>query len=137
MGPSDVIEYIMRSLVAVDDPEPDSGLRVLMSFSVAYEDGKSEDVLGQVQPGCFSDPQSLGAYFASGRYAALGSLEEWKCMGTPDMSNMSRNAAQKLLIRRDGSNWQDLFINLILADSQVGGAANKRWLVTSVYMSGN
>ena len=37
-------------------------------------------------------------------------LDEWKCMGVPETSDMSRKAVQKLLVRRDGKNWEDLFI---------------------------
>ena len=46
---------------------------------------------------------------------------------------MSRKAAQKLLVRRDGGNWEDLFVNLQLASTRVGEQERKRWLVTSIY----
>jgi hypothetical protein len=136
MGPADVVDYIMRSLAAGNEPEADNGLRVLMGFSVAYDDGQQEDTLGQVQPGCFSSPDALRTFLASGRYEPLCDLEEWKPMGTPDMSNMSRQAAQKLLVRRDGDNWKDFFINLTLGQAVVGERNVPRWLVSSIYMSG-
>ena len=48
------------------------------------------------------------------------------------------NAVQKLLVRRDGANWQDLFINMVLAPANPdGGTPVPRWMVTSIYMSGN
>jgi len=128
----------MRSLVAMNEPDAHNGLRVLMGFSVKHDDGQREDRLGQVQSGCFSSPAELASFLElSDRYVALSELEEFKPMGSPDLSNMSRNAAQKLLVRRPGSNWQDLFINLVLAPATVGETKVPRWLVTSIYMSGN
>ena len=138
LGPKDVVEYIMRSLAASDAGSED-GLRALMGFSIVHDDGQQVDTLGQVQPGCFSSTDALRSFFAAaemGRYEALGALDEWKLMGPPDMSNMSRNAAQKLLVRCDGSNWKDLFINLSLAKAKVGDTVIPRWLVVSIYMSG-
>jgi hypothetical protein len=140
MGPHDVIDYIMRSLSCADDPEPDNGFRTLMGFAAAYEGAKKVDMLGQLQPGCFASPQELRAFLASeesGRYETLVHLDEWKCMGGPDMSNLSRNAAQKLLVRKDGSNWKDLFVNMALSQPTPDGLSVPRWVVTSIYMSGN
>jgi len=136
MAAQDVVDYVMRSLAAGDEPEPNNGLRVLMGFSIAHEDGLQEDTLGQVQPGCFSSPEALRSFLAAGRYEPLCDLEEWKPMGGPDLSNMSRNAAQKLLVRRAGGNWKDFFINLSLGQAVVGERTVPRWLVTNIYMSG-
>ena len=69
------------------------------------------------------------------RYSTLTRLDEYKPMGTPDMSDMSRKAAQKLLVRRDGANWEDFFINLQLVEVEKPMAA-KRWVITSVYKQG-
>ena len=137
MGPNDVVEYIMRSLAQHEDIN--EGCRVLMAFSIAHDDGQQVDSLGQLQPGCFGSPDQLSSWLASspaGRYRPLTDVAEWKPMGQPDMSNMSRNAAQKLLVRMDGENWKDLFLNLILADAQVGDMVTKRWMITSMHMSG-
>jgi hypothetical protein len=96
--------------------------------------------LGQVQPGCFANPDELRSFFASHeRYETLSCLSEWKCMGSPDFSDMSRKAAQKLLIRREGANWEDLFINMQLAEVATPGDAalpTRRWLITSIYKQG-
>jgi len=53
MGPTDVVEYCMKSLLAhVADGTTKDGCRVLMAFAVKVTDGKAEDFVGQVQPGC-------------------------------------------------------------------------------------
>ena len=124
MGPRDVLEYAMKAF-AIDC---DEGCRVLMGC--APKGGEKEDSLGQVQPGAFADPRSLADFFGGHeRYKMLLSVSEWKCMDLT-MSNLSRNVASKLLIRRDGANWEDLFVNMQLVDTEVVG---KRWLITSVY----
>ena len=138
MGPMDVVDYIMRALVANDKPSTNNGLRTLLGFSVAHDDGQQEDKLGQVQPGCFGSPEALETFFSShNRYSSLSALDEFKPMGPPTTSNMSRNAVQKLLVRTDGANWKDLFVNLSLSKTQVGESEVPRWLVVSIYMSGN
>jgi hypothetical protein len=43
MGPSEVVEYCMKSLKA----DPDGGCRALMSFAVKFDDGEPVDRLGQ------------------------------------------------------------------------------------------
>jgi len=129
MGPSDVIKYVMNSLIA-DSAE---GARVLMSF--AARDDKQEDSLGQLAPGGFGSPDELINFFnGHERYASLTRLEEWKPMGGPDLSNLSRNAAAKLLVRRPGRNWEELFVNLVLVECE--GPARKRWLITNIYKQG-
>lgn len=94
-----------------------------------------------MQPGHFDAPGALSAFFSrEARYETLARLEEWKCMGAPDFSDMSRKAVQKLLVRRDGANWEDFFINLTLADVAAPGdelgMPRKRWLITSIYKQG-
>lgn len=139
MGPADVIDYVMKSIQAKDEPELDNGMRVLMGFSVAHEDGLQEDKLGQVQPGCFSSPAALDGFLnnhAGSRYSSLCELAEWKPMGPPTDSNMARNAAQKLIVRKDGGNWMTLYINMARSEATVNENAVPRWLITSIYMSG-
>ena len=142
MGPQDVITYIMQSL-----QQPSGGGKTLLSFAVKVSrdtGSKAVDHVGQLCPGFFPDPQSLEDYLASHpRYETLTKLEEWKPMGPPDMSDMSRKAAQKLLVRRDGANWEDFFVNMQLAEvaPPEGSAASvtlptKRWLITSIYKQG-
>ena len=101
----------------------------------AVGDSKSEDSVGQLLPGSFDEPAALLQYFdANERYSSLLSLSEWKCMGAPDFSNLSKIAKQKLLVRRDGANWEELFINMELIPSEVVG---KRWVITSIYKQGS
>jgi len=137
MGPADVVSYCMRAMKA-DQGNEFPGLKVLMSFAVRFEDGKPEDTLGQVQPGHFSAPAELADYLGgNARYQTLLELSEWKPMGAPDFSNMSRSAVQKLLVRREGGNWEDLFINMQLASLDSSDAmANRRWLITTIYKQG-
>lgn len=110
MGPADVVAYVMQSLSASIRDEAlgfEAGAKVLLSFAASVDDGKPEDFLGQVQPGHFNDPGQLTRYLASEpRYETLTRLDEWKCMGIPETSDMSRKAVQKLLVRRDGKNWE-------------------------------
>ena len=49
MGPKDVIDYIMDAMVKGD-------LKTILGFCIKHPDGALEDMLGQVQPGSFSDP---------------------------------------------------------------------------------
>lgn len=104
MGPADVIDYVMRSIAQ----DPEAGLRVLLGFAVSDQDSSGcIDSLGQLQPGSFGSPAELREFLAADAtgvgYETLTALEEWKAMGPPDMSNLSRSAAQKLLVRRDGA----------------------------------
>ena len=148
MGPSDVVEYCMKSLLAqaMDGCSTD-GCRTMLSFAVKADD-KAEDFVGQLQPGYFSDPRAFMNYIAAQpRYETLTRLDEYKCMGTPDFSDMARKAVQKLLVRRDGANWEDLMINMAMvevapsADELPPDAAapapsqfkKRRWLITSIY----
>ena len=140
MGPSDVVDYLMRAM-AVGGEE---GFKVLLSFALSCRDaGKAEDFVGQLQPGYFNDPNDLTSYLASEpRYTTLTNLEEWKPMGIPDTSDMSRKAVQKLLVRRPGKNWEDLFINMQIVEvakpvadeaSADSAPTMRRWVVTSIY----
>ena len=112
MGPADVVEYVMSSMAAAaSERQFDIGAKVLLSFAVSCKEDKPEDFVGQLQPGHFADPAQLTSYLAAEpRYETLTLLDEWKCMGIPETSDMSRKAVQKLLVRRDGKNWEDFFI---------------------------
>ena len=82
MGPSDVVEYCMKSLLAqaMDGCSTD-GCRTMLSFAVKADD-KAEDFVGQLQPGYFSDPRAFMNYIAAQpRYETLTRLDEYKCMG--------------------------------------------------------
>ena len=150
MGPSDVVEYCMRSLLAKQGDDASEAARVLMAFAIKVTEGKAEDFVGQLQPGYFSDPATLCKYLSGQpRYETLTRMEEYKCMGTPDFSDMSRKAVQKLLVRRPGKNWEDLMINMQLVEVGATGAINaagslgdgpapktRRWLITSIYKQG-
>ena len=89
-------------------------------------------------------PKSLEDYLASHpRYETLTKLEEWKPMGPPDMSDMSRKAAQKLLVRRDGATSASCMFtkkSSQLAPPEGSDASvalpTKRWLITSIYKQG-
>ena len=132
MGPADVVEYVMRSMKA----DADAGAASLLSFAVKYDGDKTEDHLGQLQPGCFGTPAALLAYYrTSPRYTILADMHEWKCMGPPDTSNYARSAVQKLLVRGDRGNWEELFVNMQLAE--VAEGVGKRWLITTIYKQGS
>lgn len=141
MGPQDVVSYCMRSIAAESEdgcPATEEGCKTMLSFAVSYDD-KPEDTLGQVQVGYFKSPQGLVDYWAQNpRYETLTRLSEWKPMGPPEMKDNSRKAAQKLLVRREGANWEDMFINMALVDmaGEQGALPRKRWLITSVYKQG-
>jgi len=147
MGPADVVEYCMRSLLASQGDAMSEGARVLMSFAIKVTEGKAEDFVGQLQPGYFPDAATLTKYLSGQpRYETLTRMEEYKCMGTPDFSEMSRKASQKLLVRRPGKNWEDLMINMQLVEVDASGATppataggppkSRRWLITSIYKQG-
>jgi hypothetical protein len=55
--------------------------------------------------------------------------------GTPDFSDMSRRAVQKVLVRRAGSNWEDMMINMqmVEVDGDEPTKKSRRWLITSIY----
>ena len=136
MGPQDVVEYCMKSLRAQADGCTTDGCRALLAFALKVQD-KAEDFVGQLQPGYFTDPQAFIDYLAAQpRYQTLTRLNEYKCMGTPDFSDMSRKATQKLLVRRDGANWEDLMINMQMVEVTRGEGEEqkkKRWVITSIY----
>lgn len=140
MGPQDVVDYIMKSLKAqAADGCSTDGCKAMLAFCIKCED-KPEDFVGQLQPGYFADPQGFIDYLAAQpRYRTLTALDEYKVMGTPDFSDMSRKAVQKLLVRRDGANWEDLHINMQMVEVEGRKGADelpgkpRRWLVTSIY----
>ena len=134
MGPAEVVEYCLASLQASSE----AGAKALMSFAVKYDDGSgAEDKLGQLQPGHFGDVVAFATFLAGHeRYETLTQLEEYKCMGPPELKNSARGAAQKLLVRRDGRNWEDLFVNMQLADMGPDAVTPRRWLITSIYKQG-
>jgi hypothetical protein len=138
MGPADVVSYIMKSMKAAQEV-PEQGLKALMAFAAKTGGDKAEDHVGQVQPGYFSEPSALAGYLAANpRYQTLLKLSEWKPMGPPDLSNLSRSAVQKVLVRREGSNWEDLFVNMQLAEikGDQGELSTRRWLITTIYKQG-
>ena len=156
MGPAEVLSHVMRSLQqgGLD------GCTALLGFSLKPPSGGGvEDFLGQVcgwdcelyaaqsrnlppshsqvQPGFYASPQELLDYLLTHeRYATLCSLSEFKPMGPPEYSDMARRAAAKLLVRRDGRNWEDFFVNLELVDLGAGAPAPKRWLITTIFKQG-
>jgi len=139
MGPSDVVDYCMKSLLAQAAAAAEGcstdGCRTVLAFALKVAD-KMEDFVGQLQPGFFSDPQAFTDYIAAQpRYNTLTRLEEYKCMGTPDFSDMSRRAVQKVLVRRAGSNWEDMMINMqmVEVDGDEPTKKSRRWLITSIY----
>jgi type II secretory pathway pseudopilin PulG len=120
-------------------PTTEQGLKALMAFAAKLGGDKAEDHVGQVQPGYFSEPSALADYLAANpRYQTLLKLSEWKPMGPPDLSNLSRSAVQKVLVRREGSNWEDLFVNMQLAEikGDQGELSTRRWLITTIYKQG-
>ena len=135
MGPTEVVEYCMKSLLAqAAGGCSTDGCRAMLAFAIKYSD-KAEDFVGQLQPGYFSDPQAFTDYIAAQpRYNTLTRLDEYKRMGQPDFSDMSRRAVQKLLVRRAGANWEDLHINMQMVET--GEDKKRRWLITSIYKQG-
>lgn len=130
-----MVAYCLKALRA----DRDSGAKAILSFAVRIDDGSgAEDKLGQVQPGYFSDPATFISFLSTNeRYASLVSQEwEWKRLGPPDFKDMSRKAEHKVQVRRDGHEWEDLFVNLQLADVGPEAAAPRRWLITSIYKQG-
>jgi hypothetical protein len=129
MSHEDVLTYVMNSLQA----DPDEGLRVLLSFS--FKTDKVEDFMHQVSPGAYADVPSARADIESRDfYRELLEITEYKRMGPADMSNLSRNAAAKFLVRSSG-NWKQLDIKMQLfrePDTTV-----PRWIILNIYMSGN
>ena len=130
MGPQDVVEHVLKSLKS----DTDAGLTAFLQFSLST-DGEPVDHLGQLQPGFFCKPDELGDYLGSsadGRYRIITTLGEYKCMGAPRSTDMSRGAEQKLLVRSE-ADWKELFVNLRLMPFE----PVPRWVITSIYMSGN
>ena len=60
-------------------------------------------------------------------------MSEWKAVGDPEERGragvVGHTAAQKILIRRESGNWEQMYCNLQLYDSPLG----RRWGVTSIY----
>jgi hypothetical protein len=88
-----------------------------------------------MRPGFFRDPEMCRGYFEEeDRYRVLTDLAEWKFMGPPEDppggSNYGRKIAQKMLVRAEGGNWEDMYMNLALADTPGVG---KRWIIVSIY----
>jgi hypothetical protein len=126
MGPTDVIDYVMNAMLQ-------QRWEILLGFAAAVE-GAPEDFLGQVQPGAFSSPEGLTAFLKKEeRYRVLLEITEWKPMGTCDLSNLSREGSQKLLVRPESGNWEELYMKLVLVPHL---EYSKRWIVTSIYKSG-
>lgn len=124
LGPSDVIQYVMDSLVQ-------QRFDVLLGFAAAVQGGGSVDFLGQLQPGAFPSPEALTAFMQKEhRYRTMLRISEWKPMGTCDLSNLSRNGQQKLLVRPETGNWEELYINLQIVPYMELG---KRWIITSMH----
>merc|ERR1712060_140252 len=120
---------------ALKQSNGEASCKALLGFSLKALD--AEDSLGQVQPGSFSDPAAMCDFLANQkRYRTLMMLEEYKVMGPPNMSNMSRGAEQKLLVRRDGANWEEFFITMQLIETELAGVATKRWVISSIYKQG-
>ena len=143
MGPQDVVDYCMKSMLAQVEGCSTDGCRAMLAFAVKMED-KPEDFVGQLQPGYFNDPQAFIDYLAAQpRYHTLTQLDEFKCMGTPDFSDMSRKAVQKILVKKAGANWEDLMVNMQMVEVESpdadapAPAKKRRWLITSIYKQGS
>jgi hypothetical protein len=113
------------------------GSRVLMSFSAKTR--TKLDELGQLQPGAFERPTLLEKYLKEhSNYRSLALLSEWKAVAAPekrigddataDSADASR-VVQKLLVRQEGCNWEELRMVLECRQTSKG----QRWLVTSIY----
>ena len=127
MGPDEVLDYVMKSLVH----DPVDGCKAFMSFSAKESDGRPIDSFGQLRAGAFTSPEAFRDWLAGQKfYATLARLEEFKPMGPYQMSDMSRNAEQKFIVRRPGGNWEDLTIKMRLMEGEPWG---KRWIITSLY----
>lgn len=124
LGPSDLIKYVMDALVQ-------QRFEVLLGFAAAVEGGQSVDFLGQLQPGAFSSPEALTAYMQKeDRYRTMLHIAEWKPMGICDLSNLSRNGQQKLLVKPEVGNWEELYINIQLVPYL---ESSKRWIITAMH----
>ena len=131
-GPQDVVRMVMDAFAQGADLESRTleGCRVLLSFAASVDDNETCDFLGQVQPGAFGDPAALVAFLSSEpNYRTLATLGEWKESGGPETSNYGRSCAQKLLVRRDGSDWEQMYMNMQLCDTPHG----KRWIVMTIF----
>ena len=89
-------------------------------------------MVGQLQPGFFRDAKAFTRFVTKEctRYSTLAHLKEWKTLGSPDMSDMSRKAVQKLAVRADASRWEEVVMNLQLCSLKAGGDATPkaRWV---------
>lgn len=116
MGPHEVISHVMSALLKRD-------FRTVLGFS-AKDDGAVEDTLGQVVVGAFTTPDQLNSFLASHtRYATLTRLTEWKPIGRPDMTSMSRKVRSLPVFFQD--HHLDLLIHLLSGFSEAARPA--RW----------
>ena len=130
MAPHDVVRFVMNALKR----SPEDGVTALLQFSAQTDGMEQLDFVGQLQPGAFS-PEALLRYFETEpRYQALSAVSESKAMGQPELKHNAKKAVQKLLVRREGRNWEELFINLVLTEAPP--PMYKRWLVASIYKQG-
>jgi hypothetical protein len=131
MGPDEVLTYVMKSLVH----DPIEGCKACMSFSVKEDETwRPIDSFGQLRAGAFRSPEAFSEWLGGQKfYATLTKLEEFKPMGPVQMSDMSRNAEQKFLVRRPGANWEDLTVKLRLMEGDGSQPWVKRWVITSLY----
>jgi hypothetical protein len=130
MGPRDVVQLIFDAFKGSAEARCYEGCRVLMSFSQLFEGDRPVDSLGRLRPGAFPSASAFGDYLGSEpRYRALALLAEWKRSGAPETSNRGFSAAQKLLVRREGYNWEQMYCNMELR----GEGMDRRWVVISIY----
>jgi hypothetical protein len=130
MGPNDVVQIIFDAFMGSAEAGCHEGCRVLMSFSQVFDDERPVDSLGQLRPGAFESPSACGDYLNSEpRYRALALLAEWKISGAPETRDRGFSAAQKLLVRREGYNWEQMYCNMELR----GEGMDRRWVVMSIY----
>lgn len=130
MGPRDVVQVIFDAFKGSAEAGCYEGCRVLMSFSQLFDNDRPVDSLGRLRPGAFETASACGDYLSSEpRYRALALLAEWKTSGAPETSDRGFSAAQKLLVRRDGYNWEQMYCNMELR----GEGMDRRWLVMSIY----
>jgi len=130
MGPRDVLETVLCAFQGAGSDGCYEGCRVMLCFAQEFEGDRPVDSLGRLRPGAFVSASAFEDYLRSEpRYRALAVLAEWKPMGAPETSGHGHAAAQKLLVRRDGANWEQMYLNMELR----GTGEKRRWLVMSIY----
>jgi len=130
MGPRDVVQIIFDAFKGAADHGCYEGCRVLMSFSQKFEDDRPVDTLGQLRPGAFASASAFEDYLRSEpRYQTLALMTEWKVSGAPETRDRGHTAAQKLLVKRDGFNWEQMYCNMELR----GSGQDRRWVVMTIY----